>query len=155
MSKTYTFNAVIESEESGGTFVTIPFDVEQEFGKKRVKVKATIDSEPYRGSLVRMGTECHMLLVLKEIRARIGKSAGDEMQVTLEEDLEPRLVEIPPDLQAALVSDPAAAAFYHNMSYTRQRETVKWIESARRDQTRRDRITKAVALLREGRPPRE
>ena len=60
--------------------------MEKTFGKKRVKVKATIGGEPYRGSLVRMGTACHLLPVLKEIRARIGKTIGDAVEVELEED---------------------------------------------------------------------
>jgi hypothetical protein len=155
MTKPYTFRALIESEESGGAFVTIPFDVEQEFGKKRVKVKATIDGEPYRGSLVRMGSPSHMLLVLKEIRSRIEKGPGDEVLVIIEEDLDPRTVEVPPDFQAALDGDPQASSFFQEMSYTHRRETVRWIESARREQTRRERIEKAVALLRQEKPPRE
>ena len=59
--------------------------------KKRVKIKATIDGEPYRGTLVRMGSPQHMLLVLKEIREKVGKSFGDKVAVELEEDIEPAL----------------------------------------------------------------
>jgi len=53
MAAQYTFRAVIEDAGSGGAFVTIPFDVEQTFGQKRVKVLATIAGVPYRGSLLR------------------------------------------------------------------------------------------------------
>ena len=35
------FRAVIENAGGGGAFVSVPFDVEQVFGKKRVKIKAT------------------------------------------------------------------------------------------------------------------
>ena len=83
MSSTHTFRAVIEDAGDGGAFVTIPFDVEQAFGKKRVKVLATIQGVPYRGSLVRMGGECHLLPVLKDIRRQTGKSIGDEIEVQL------------------------------------------------------------------------
>jgi hypothetical protein len=46
------FKAVIQECRGGGACVTVPFDVEKEFGQKRVKIKATIDGEPYRGLLV-------------------------------------------------------------------------------------------------------
>jgi hypothetical protein len=154
MSETYTFTAVIQGEESGGAYVYVPFDVEQVFGKKRVKVYATIDGEPYRGSVVRMGGPEHMLLVLKEIREKLGKGPGDEVQVTLQEDQEPRTVEIPPDLQALLDGEPALAAFFGQLSYTRQRETVNWIRAAKRDETRQARLAQTLELLRQGKAPR-
>lgn len=70
MATTHRFSAVIEDAGGGGAFVTIPFDVERAFGKKRVPVRATIDGVPYRGSLVRMGGECHILGILKSVRAK-------------------------------------------------------------------------------------
>lgn len=151
MAAQYTFRAVIEDAgSSGGAFVTIPFDVEQTFGQKRVKVLATIAGVPYRGSLVRMGTACHLLPVLKEIRQSTGKSIGDEVEVTIEEDLAPRLVIVPPDLQQALSADPAAQAFFTRLSYTHQKEYVQWIEEAKRAQTRQSRIAKTVEMLKLG-----
>jgi uncharacterized protein YdeI (YjbR/CyaY-like superfamily) len=48
---TRKFTARIEDAGRGGAFVSIPFDVEEAFGKKRVPIKATIDGEPYRGTL--------------------------------------------------------------------------------------------------------
>ncbi len=83
MSQETAFRAVIEEGRGGGAFVTVPFDVEAAFGKKRVSVRATIDDRPYRGSLVRMGGPDHILGVLKEIRAKIGKRVGDEVYVVL------------------------------------------------------------------------
>lgn len=44
-----------------GAYVEIPFDVKAVYGKGRVKVHATFDGEPYDGSLVRMGTPCHII----------------------------------------------------------------------------------------------
>jgi len=76
MTQKYIFRAVIEDAGGGGAYVNIPFDVEKTFGKKRVKVIASIEGEPYRGTLVRMGEPQHMLPVLKEIREKIGKSFG-------------------------------------------------------------------------------
>ena len=150
MNEKRKFRAVIENAGGGGAYVSVPFDVEQVFGKKRVKVKATLQGEPYRGSLVRMGGPHHMLPVLKEIREKIGKSFGDEIEVVVEEDTEPRQVEVPLDMQQALESDPEAKAFFAQLSYTHQREYVRWIIEAKRDQTRQDRIHRAIEMLKQG-----
>ncbi len=128
-------------------YVRVPFDVEATFGRKRVPVRATIDGQPYRGTLVRMGEPCHMLLILKEIRAKIGKTAGDEVEIVLREDTEPRVVEIPPDLGAALAKSPPAQAAFQKLSYTHQREYVNWILEARHPETRLRRVEQTVAKL--------
>ena len=43
---------------------------------------------------------------------------------------------------------------FDRMSYTHRREYVEWIEEAKRDETRRRRIAKAVDLIGEGKPRR-
>jgi len=92
-NKTYEYEAVIQSSEvgKGGAYVVFPYDVREEFGKGRVKVRATFDGEPYDGSIVNMGlknengTICYVIGVLKEIRAKIGKQPGDTVSVTIAE----------------------------------------------------------------------
>jgi len=89
--KTYKYDAIIQSSQvgSGGAFVVFPYDVRVEFGKGRVKVHATFDGEPYDGSVVNMGVKntdgsiCYVIGVLKAIRAKIGKQAGDYVCVTI------------------------------------------------------------------------
>jgi hypothetical protein len=147
MTPTHTFRAVIQDAGDGGAYICIPFDVEAAFGKKRVKVLASLDGLPYRGSLVRMGTDCHLLPVLKDIRQQLGKSIGDEIEVSLEEDSQPRLVSVPPDLQAALEADSNAQASFHKLSYTHQKEFVQWVEEAKRPETRQKRIQRTLELL--------
>jgi hypothetical protein len=147
MSPKQKFRAVIEDAGGGGAYVSIPFDVEQIYGNKRPKVKAMIQGVPYRGTLVRMGGASHLLPVLKEIREKIGKSIGDEIEVEVEEDTEPRQVEIPQDLKDALQDYPQALAFFMSLSYTHQKEYVRWIEEARRAQTRQSRVAQTVEKL--------
>jgi hypothetical protein len=141
------FNAVIQNAGGGGAFVNVPFDVEKIYGKKRVKIKATFEGVPYRGSLVRMGSPCHMLPILKEIRAKIGRDFGDEIAVTIEEDLEERTVEIPADVEKALKRNKAARARYEALSYTHRREYIRWITDAKREETRNARIAKMIEKL--------
>ena len=84
--KIYEFTAVIRKvPDIDGAYVEIPFDVREEFGKGRGKVHATFDGVGYDGSLVRMGTPCHILGLRKDIRTRIGKQPGDTIAVRLQE----------------------------------------------------------------------
>ena len=84
--KEYKFEAILQKvPDIDGAYVEIPFDVKEAFGKGRVPVHATFDGEPYDGSLVRRGTPCHILGVLKDIRAKIGKKPGDTISVTITE----------------------------------------------------------------------
>lgn len=147
MSSKQHFRASIEDAGGGGAYVTIPFDVEQVFGKKRLKVKATIDGEPYRGSLVRMGTPHHMLIILKQIRQKIGKTFGDEVTVEIEEDLQPRQVELPLDLQQAFQANPEARQVFDRLSYTHQKEYARWVSEAKRPETRQRRIQQTMEML--------
>jgi hypothetical protein len=155
MSTTKSFTATIEDAGGGGgAYVRVPFDVEKVFGVKRLKAVATIDGEPYRGSVVRMGSEQHILIVLKGIRETIGKTIGDDVSITLREDTEPRVVDVPADMATALRSEKEARAIFDALSYTHKREYVMWIEEAKRPETRANRIIKAIAMLREGKRSR-
>ena len=90
--KQYHFKAVIEAvPEKHGAYVRFPYDIRKEFGKGRVKVKATFDGGPYEGSLVNMGVKngdgsiCYIIGIRKEIREKIGKQAGGMIDVIIEE----------------------------------------------------------------------
>lgn len=150
MNTKHTFTAVIRNARGGGALVEVPFNVEAAFGSKKPRVKATIDGVPYRGTLVRMGTECHILGVLKEIRAQIGKQPGDTVKITVEMDTEPRVVDIPPELKKAFKADTAAQDFFEKLSYTHQKEYIQWINEAKKDETRQDRILKTIDMLKKG-----
>lgn len=86
----YEFTAVIEPvPDRHGAFVRFPWDIRQEFGKGRVKVRAAFDGVPYEGSLVNMGVKnpdgsvCYIIGVRKDIRAKIGKGPGDTVSVAI------------------------------------------------------------------------
>ena len=90
--KQYEYDAVIvEDSESGGAYVTFPWDIRKEFGKGRVKVHATFDGVPYDGSVVNMGVKnehgeiCYVIGVLKSIRKQLGKKDGDMIHVVITE----------------------------------------------------------------------
>jgi hypothetical protein len=154
MTKKHSFTAIIQNAGGGGAFVEVPFDVEAAFGSKKPKVKATFEGVPYRGILTRMGTEHHLLIILKEIREKIGKTFGDEVKITVEPDTEPRVIEVPAELKKAFKTEKEAKAFFDKLSYTHQREYVMWINEAKREETRQNRIAKAVEMLKKGQKAR-
>ena len=153
MTKKQTFTATIRNAGGGGAFVEVPFDVEAAFGSKRPKVKAMIESVPYRGILTRMGTDCHILGIRKEIREQIGKTFGDEVTITIEPDTEPRVIEVPVGLKKAFKTEKEAQAFFEKLSYTHQREYVTWINEAKREETRQNRIAKTIEMLKKQKKP--
>ena len=138
-----------QHKDMNGAYVEPPFNVEEVFGSKRVKVKATFDGLEYRGSIVRMG-ECYMLGLTKDIRNKIGKSFGDIVTVTVEKDEVERTVEIPDQLLKALHDNTEAKITFDKLSYTGKREYVLWITDAKKEETRINRIEKAIQLLAEG-----
>ena len=150
MKKEQTFTAVIQNAGGGGAFVEVPFDVEMVFGSKRPRVRAVIEGVSYRGILARMGTQRHLLVILKEIREKVGKTFGDEVKITVELDEEPLVIAVPDDLRKEFKAEKEAKAFFDNLSYTHQREYVMWINQAKREETRQRRILKAIELLKEG-----
>ena len=100
------FNAEIKKiEDKDGAYIEIPFDVEEVYGAKRVKVKATFDGVEYRGSIVKMGLPCYIIGITKEIRKKIEKEPGDIIEVTIEKDEEDRVVEIPTDFKERIELD--------------------------------------------------
>ncbi len=92
MNKVYEYEALLEPvPDKGGAYVRFPYDIRQEFGKGRVKVRATFDGVPYDGSIVNMGIKntdgsiCYIIGVRKDIREKIGKRIGDMIVVTIQE----------------------------------------------------------------------
>lgn len=157
MTKRQTFTAVIQNASGasgGGAFVEVPFDVEKEYGSKRPKVKAMIEGVPYRGILTRMGTDCHVLGIRKEIREQVGKTFGDEVTITVEPDTEPRVIEVPAELVKELKKDKEAKALFDKLSYTHQKEYVTWINEAKKEETRQNRIVKTMEMLKQGKKAR-
>lgn len=147
-----TFDAEIQKHPGmNAAFIEFPYDVEKEFGKKgQVKVIATFDGVKYRGSLVKMERDCHWIGLTQEIRKQIGKSHGDMVHVTIQEDTEPRIVEVPNDLKIQLDHHPQALDLFQKLSYTHKKEYVRWITEAKREETRNSRLEKTIDLLMKG-----
>jgi hypothetical protein len=149
--KEYQFEAIIKASEigSGGAYVEFPFDVEKEFGVKgRVKVVCFFQDAEYRGSLVRMGTQCHIIGITKDIRKKIGIDIGGKVRVRLYKDESERTVELPPILGREFMDDQVLKDRYEKLSYSRKREIADLLNSAKQELTLKNRLEKIVAELR-------
>ena len=98
---------------------------------------------------------CRFLLPLNRVnRAAAGVAAGELVEVVIGRDDEPRVVEVPEDLAAALAEDDTAHEAFAGLSYSHQREYVEWMTEAKRPETRARRVVQAMERLREGRTGR-
>jgi hypothetical protein len=148
--KIYKFKARIEGASLGGACIYFPYSVEEEFGTRgRVPVKATFDGVSYSGSLMACGAPQHMLGILKNIREQIGKGPGDTVEVTIEKDEKERTVEVPAEFRKLLKKEKLLPVF-EKLSYSHKREYCRWITEAKREETRANRLVKAMELLRSG-----
>lgn len=118
--------------------------------RTRHAVQATVNGDTWRRSVASMGGK-FWLSVSAENRAEADIAAGDEVEIDLELDTEPRAVTVPTDLSDALDRDADARRFFDGLSFSNTRPIVFQIEEAKTAETRRRRIDKVVSLLREGR----
>jgi hypothetical protein len=134
------------------TGLQVPDDVVDRLGAgKRPPVTVTVGGYTYRTTVAPMGG-AYWVPLAAEHREAAGVAADEEVDVRIELDTEPRQVVLPEDLAAAM--DGAARATYDRLAYTHQKEWVRWVEEAKKPETRTTRIQKTVAALREGKKAR-
>jgi hypothetical protein len=119
-------------------------------GAKRFPVVATVNGYTWRNTVTRMRGE-FLLGLNRAVREAAGVQAGDAVDVQLVLDTAPREVEVPPALARALAADPAASEAFAALAFTHRKEYARWIEEAKRDETRERRVAKALEMLHEGR----
>lgn len=147
------FNAVIKQHGTmNAAFVEFPFSTEKLFNKKgQVKIKAVFDDKvEYRGSLAKMKTDFHVLILTQEVRKQLEKTFGDEVSVSLIEDQEERTVEIADDILAVFNENLEAKTLFDKMSYTHKKEYIRWINEAKKPETRENRKVKMIEMILEG-----
>jgi hypothetical protein len=144
------FQTVIELHGKTATGIPVPEEVVAALGPgKRPAVVVSVGGYSYRTTVAPMGGRFFVPLSA-EHRKAAGVAAGDEVDVGIEPDAAPREVTVPADLAGALAGDAAAREFFDGLSYTHRKEWVRWIEEAKRPETRATRLGKTVESLRAG-----
>jgi len=142
------FESEVELGGKTATGIEIPTEIIEALGtSKRPPVTITINGYTYRTTAVRMGGR-FLVPLAAENREAAGVAAGDQIVVDIDNDTAPREVDLPADLAAAM--DEAVRATYDGLSFTHRKEWVRWVEEAKKPETRAARIEKTVAGLREG-----
>jgi hypothetical protein len=160
VGKTFTdpgpleFEAVITRNTevaNSSAFVTFPHGLKETFGVGNlVPVEVVFDGTvSYRGSLATMGDDRAHLLLRKDVRAALGKEPGDRVQVRLRLDTRPREVEVADDLAEALTRAGLRERF-DALAYSHRKEFVRWVEEAKRPETRQRRIDGTCAMVSAG-----
>jgi hypothetical protein len=116
---------------------------------KRPPVKVTIKGYTYR-TTVAPYNGMNLIPLSAENRAGVGIAAGDQIEVEIVLDTEPRTVELPEDFSAALAADPEAKKYFEGLSLSNKRGIVQPILDAKTEDTRQRRIAKSVEKLHEG-----
>jgi Bacteriocin-protection, YdeI or OmpD-Associated/Domain of unknown function (DUF1905) len=142
------FRAYVEPPEPMRGLEVPPEVVDTLGGGKRPPVTITINGHSWKSRVAIMRGR-YLLGLSNANRQAAGVLTGEEVEVEVEIDAEPRVVVEPADFAEALDADPVARTAYDRLSYGRKREHVLAIESAKRAATRRQRIEKALALLRD------
>lgn len=144
------FRAKLELHGKTATGFEVPPEVVEGLGSgKRVPVWVTINGYRYRNTVAPYGGQ-FFIGVSAEHRMGAGVNAGDELDVELVLDTEPRVIEIPPDLQAALDDEPETKAFFEKLSYSNKSGHVQGLLGAKTDETRQRRLEKSMSLFRQG-----
>jgi hypothetical protein len=129
-----------------GVVALLSFDVREAFGRARPPVRVTVNGELLRTTIAVYGGRSYVGFNA-QFRAAAGIGVGDEVVLEIERDDEPRTVELPEELIAAMGAEERA--FLDTLSHTNRREYAEWVGSAVRPETRLRRAANAVAMLRE------
>ena len=146
MKMSYT-TTIIKQEGLNATGIPVPAEVIAALGVgKRPPVVVHIGGHRYRSTVAAYG-DVYMLPLSQEHRAAAGVETGETVEITLELDTQPRMVDVPDDLAAALVERPGLRAAFDALSYTARKEHVRQVTTAKAAETRQRRIAKIVAGL--------
>jgi hypothetical protein len=144
------FRATISLDGKTATGIPVPPEIITGLGKgKRLRVRVTINGHTYRSTVGSMRGQA-LIPLSADNRNQAGVAAGDEIDVDIEPDTEPREVTVPPELADALDRDPDARHSFDALSHSGKQRIVTPIEDAKTAETRQRRIGKAIFTLRTG-----
>jgi hypothetical protein len=149
---TQRFKTIV-TKAGSRTFIAIPFNPNEVWGvKQRHHITGTVNGCAVRGSLGSDGSQ--YFLPLGAVWRRDNRvAAGAEVNVMLKPE-GPQTDALAPDMLAALASEPEARAFFESLATFYRNGYIRWIEGARRPETRQARIAELLSLLKAGKKQR-
>jgi len=143
------FEAVLQDASGGGRWIVVPETVMVRFSSKRAPVRGSVNGVEFRSRVSVYGGVGYLGFTA-EIRKAAGIEVGDRLEIDLVEDDEPRMVDVPTELAAALAGADDAADQFDRLSFTHRKEYARWVGEAKKQETRDRRAAKAIIMLREG-----
>jgi hypothetical protein len=149
---TQRFKTIV-TKAGSRTYVPIPFDPNEAWGvKQRHHITGSINGCAVRGSLGSDGRQ-YFLPLGAAWRRDNGVEVGAEVEVVLTPE-GPQADTLAPDVLAALESEPEVRAFFEALATFYRNGYIRWIESAKRPETRSARIAEMLNLLKAGKKQR-
>ena len=147
------FRVTAEGRPRGGFSVAVPFDPALAWGERdQYHVHGTVGGQPFRGPLAMVDGAWSLELGPAWCRAP-GFTSGDEVEVVMGPEGS-QSTTMGADVAAAFASEPAAARFFDSLPSFYRKNYARWLESAKRPETRAKRITENVDLSRQGKRER-
>ena len=144
---TQTFRTTVRASGKTATGLPVPSDVIGQLGAgKRPAITVMLNRYTYRSTVGVVGGE-FMIPLSAEHRTTAGVSAGEDVEVTLELDTQPREIQIPDDLTQVLAREPTMLEKFAGLSPSAKKRYVLSVESAKTPETRTRRIAGVVNEL--------
>jgi uncharacterized protein YdeI (YjbR/CyaY-like superfamily) len=128
----------------------IPLEIAEAMGgRKQFRVTGTLNGVQMKTSTFPYWGEGLWLGIHKATREKAHAAFGDEVELEICRDDAPRVVQLPPELDAAFIAEPTLRGRFEALSFTNRREMAEGIAEGKRPETRAARLEKALAALRE------
>ena len=152
-SKVVHFKEIIKKmpPNPGGSwnYINFPEDAYAIFGKRGfVKVKGFINDKPFKSNLFPKGNGFHAITIPLKLQKQLGVKLNDEITISVEEDFEERIVEMPTELQEAIDFDDEMAELFNKLSPSNQKNYKIWINGGKQIETRIKRVVELFERLR-------
>lgn len=134
-------------QSGNNTGIVVPGKIVESFNAgKKPSVVITLNKYTYRSTVAVMGGK-YLVSLSAENRKNAKVAGGDEVEIIIELDTEPRTVELPGAFKKALDKNPAPRKHYDKLAPSKKKAMVLLINDSKTEETRLKRIEKAVNSL--------
>ena len=152
--RTQEFRAVVERRRHGGIALKVPFDPAVEWGEReRYDVTGTVDGRRVRGKLIPRPQGFYLELGPAWCRDEgVGEGTRALVSLALEG---PQVAAMDADIAAAFSAEPAARRFFESLPSFYRKNYLRWIQDAKRPETRANRVAEMMEFLGAGKRQRQ
>lgn len=134
-------------QSGNNTGIEVPETIMEQLNMgKKPPVIITVNNYTYRNTVAVMGGK-YLIALSAEHRKNANLKGGQAVEVDLQLDTEPRIVELPKDFKVLLEKNKVALGFYEKQPPSAKKKIVTLIESAKTEETRNRRITSIITSL--------